>query len=211
MLPFVCVLERARKQKQRHEEGAETLHAWQRMRKQALMGWKQPRHKCAQSYHHKKECKERLGNNRKITHAGQELTEHENEKQLTEIALTASKKLEKHAKINRMPTPLVNQHSINSTALKVERQMLHDFFSSLFSCGAHSARNGQGQTSELRVPGCAACSGMRVFIYGCVLCAFGLGLWQMLDADGWCLLMVLYMVLSDILADRYMARKQQVR
>ena len=160
MLPFVCVLERARKQKQRHEEGAETLHAWQRMRKQALMGWKQPRHKCAQSYHHKKECKERLGNNRKITHAGQELTEHENEKQLTEIALTASKKLEKHTKINRMPTPLVNQHSINSTALKVERQMLHDFFSSLFSCGAHSARNGQGQTSELRVPGCAACSGM---------------------------------------------------
>jgi hypothetical protein len=33
----------------------------------------------------------------------------------------------------------------------------------------------------------------------------------MLDADGWCLLMVLYMVLSDILADRYMARRQQVR
>ena len=33
----------------------------------------------------------------------------------------------------------------------------------------------------------------------------------MLDADGWCLLMVLYMVLSEILADRYMARRQQVR
>ena len=33
----------------------------------------------------------------------------------------------------------------------------------------------------------------------------------MLDADGWCLLMVLYMVLSDILADRYRARRQQVR
>ena len=62
-----------------------------RMRKQALLGWKQPRHKCAQSYHHKKERKERLGNNRKITHAGQELTEHENEKQVTEIALTALK------------------------------------------------------------------------------------------------------------------------
>ena len=119
--------------------------------------------------------------------------------------------MEKQAKINRMPTPLVNQHSITSTALKVERQMVHDFFSSLFSCGAHSARNGQGHTSELRVPGCAACSGMWVFIYGCVFCAFGLGLWQMLDADGWCLLMVLYMVLSDILADRYMARRQQVR
>ena len=105
--------------------------------------------------------------------------------------------MEKQAKINRMPTPLVNQHSITSTALKVERQMVHDFFSSLFSCGAHSARNGQGHTSELRVPGCAACSGMWVFIYGCVFCAFGLGLWQMLDADGWCLLMVLYMVLSE--------------
>ena len=33
----------------------------------------------------------------------------------------------------------------------------------------------------------------------------------MLDADGWCLLMVLYMVLSEILADRSMARRQQVR
>ena len=44
--------------------------------------------------------------------------------------------------------------------------------------------------------------------YGSVLCAFGLG---MLDADGWCLLMVLYMVLSDTLADRSMARRQQVR
>ena len=44
-----------------------------------------------------------------------------------------------------------------------------------------------------------------------VLCAFSLGLWQMLDADGWCLLMVLYMVLSDTLADRSMARRQQVR
>ena len=32
----------------------------------------------------------------------------------------------------------------------------------------------------------------------------------MLDADGWCLLMVLYMVLSDTLADRSMARRQQV-
>ena len=42
------------------------------------------------------------------------------------------------------------------------------------------------------------------------LCAFSLGLWQMLDADGWCLLMVLYMVLSDTLADRSMARRQQV-
>ena len=29
----------------------------------------------------------------------------------------------------------------------------------------------------------------------------------MLDADGWCLLMVLYMVLSDILADRCVARR----
>ena len=38
-----------------------------------------------------KKRKERLGNNRKITHAGQELTEHENEKQVTEIALTALK------------------------------------------------------------------------------------------------------------------------
>ena len=47
--------------------------------------------------------------------------------------------------------------------------------------------------------------------YGSVLCAFSLGLWQMLDADGWCLLMVLYMVLSDTLADRSMARRQQVR
>ena len=33
----------------------------------------------------------------------------------------------------------------------------------------------------------------------------------MLDADGWCLMMVLYMVLSDILAERRMARRTQVR
>ena len=91
--------------------------------------------------------------------------------------------------------------------------MLSDLFSSLFPCGAHSARNGQGQgqTSELRVPGCAACSGMWAFIYGCASCTFCLGLWQMLDADGWCLMMVLYMVLSDILAERRMARRTQVR
>ena len=38
-----------------------------------------------------------------------------------------------------------------------------------------------------------------------------LALWQMLDADGWCLMMVLYMVLSDILAERRMARRTQVR
>ena len=98
-----------------------------------------------------------------------------------------------------------------STALKVKRQMLSDLCSSLFPCGAHSARNGQGQTSELRVPGCAACSGMWVFICGCVSCTFSLGLWQVLDADGWCLMTVLYMVLSDILAERRMARRTQVR
>ena len=33
----------------------------------------------------------------------------------------------------------------------------------------------------------------------------------MLDADGWCLMMVLYMVLTDILAERRMARRTQVR
>ena len=38
-----------------------------------------------------------------------------------------------------------------------------------------------------------------------------LALWQMLDADGWCLMMVLYMVLSDILAARRMARRTQAR
>ena len=52
---------------------------------------------------------------------------------------------------------------------------------------------------------------MWAFIYGCASCTFALGLWQMLDADGWCLMMVLYMVLSDILAERRMARRTQVR
>ena len=98
-----------------------------------------------------------------------------------------------------MTKPLANKHSIKSKKTDV-----------ICPCGAHSARNGQGQTSELRVPGCAACSGMWAFIYGCASCTFSLGLWQMLDADGWCLLMVLYMVLSDTLADRSMARRQQV-
>ena len=33
---------------------------------------------------------------------------------------------------------------------------------------------------------------MWAFIYGCASCTFALGLWQMLDANGWCLMMVLY-------------------
>ena len=87
---------------------------------------------------------------------------------------------------------------------------LSDFFSSLFPCGAHSARNGHGQPSEMRVQGVLRLAACGSSFYGSVLCAFSLGLWQMLDADGWCLLMVLYMVLSDTLADRSMARRQQV-
>ena len=88
---------------------------------------------------------------------------------------------------------------------------LSDFFSSLFPCGAHSARNGHGQPSEMRVQGVLRLAACGSSFYGSVLCAFSLGLWQMLDADGWCLLMVLYMVLSDILAERRMARRTQVR
>ena len=110
-----------------------------------------------------------------------------------------------------MPTPLVNQHSITSTALKVERQMLHDFFSSLFSCGAHSACNGQGHTSELRVPGCAACSGMMrhvsLHLWLCFLRlrsrpVADVGCWWMVPVDG---------ALHGVVWDRYMARRQQVR
>ena len=132
---------------------------------------------------------------------------YENEQPLTEKHWTASKMEKKYKPKSRKWQNLLR----TSTALKVKRQMLSDLFSSLFPCGAHSARNGQGQTSELRVPGCAACSGMWAFIYGCASCTFALGLWQMLDADGWCLMMVLYMVLSDILAERRMARRTQVR
>ena len=94
---------------------------------------------------------------------------------------------------------------------KSQRHVLSDFFSSLFPCGAHSARNGHGQPSEMRVQGVLRLAACGSSFYGSVLCAFSLGLWQMLDADGWCLLMVLYMVLSDTLADRSMARRQQVR
>ena len=36
-----------------------------------------------------------------------------------------------------------------------------------------------------------------------------LSMWRLLDADGWCLMMVLYMVLSDVLAERRMARRTQ--
>ena len=38
VLPFVVSLQRGRRLKQRHEEGAETLHAWQRTRKEVLLG-----------------------------------------------------------------------------------------------------------------------------------------------------------------------------
>ena len=48
---------------------------------------------------------------------------------------------------------------------------LSDFFSSLFPCGAHSARNGQGQPSENASPGCAAFSGVRIFILWQCFCA----------------------------------------
>ena len=67
------------------------------------------------------------------------------------------------------------------------------------------------QPSEMRAQGVLRLAACGSSFYGSVLCAFSLGLWQMLDADGWCLLMVLYMVLSDTLADRSMARRQQVR
>ena len=88
---------------------------------------------------------------------------------------------------------------------------LSDFFSSLFPCGAHSACNVQGSPLKCESQGVLRLAACGSSFYGSVLCAFSLGLWQMLDADGWCLLMVLYMVLSDTLADRSMARRQQVR
>ena len=87
---------------------------------------------------------------------------------------------------------------------------LSDFFSSLFPCGAHSACNVQGSPLKCESQGVLRLAACGSSFYGSVLCAFRLGLWQMLDADGWCLLMVLYMVLSDTLADRSMARRQQV-
>ena len=87
---------------------------------------------------------------------------------------------------------------------------LSDFFSSLFPCGAHSACNVQGSPLKCESQGVLRLAACGSSFYGSVLCAFSLGLWQMLDADGWCLLMVLYMVLSDTLADRSMARRQQV-
>ena len=155
-----------------------------------------------------KQCKERLSDNRKIhTQVKNWRNMYENEQPLTEKHWTASKMEKKYKPKSGKWQNLLR----TSTALKVKRQMLSDVCSSLFPCGAHSARNGQGQTSELRVPGCAACSGMWVFICGCFSCTFGLGLWQVLDADGWCLMTVLYMVLSDILAERRMARRTQVR
>ena len=55
----------------------------------------------------------------------------------------------------------------------------------------------------------AACESLFTALFTCVVCTFGLGLWQMLDADGLCLMMVLYMVLSDILAERCLARRTQ--
>ena len=88
--------------------------------------------------------------------------------------------------------------------------LLSDFFSSLFPCGAHSACNVQGSPLKCESQGVLRLAACGYSFYGSVLCAFSLGLWQMLDADGWCLLMVLYMVLSHTLADRSMARRQQV-
>ena len=55
----------------------------------------------------------------------------------------------------------------------------------------------------------AACESLSTALFTCVVCTFGLGLWQMLDADGLCLMVVLYMVLPDILAERCLARRTQ--
>ena len=58
-----------------------------------------------------------LGNKRKNTRP--ELTEAEDEKPLAENAVTASKHGKNtHAKINTMPTPLVNQHRITEANKK---------------------------------------------------------------------------------------------
>ena len=92
--------------------------------------------------------------------------------------------------------------------LYIYRYRYRWLFSSLWPCGAPSARSGQGQPSEMRVPGCAACSGVRIFIlWQCFvrLRSRHAGCWWMV------LSIVLYMVLSDTLADRCMARRQQVR
>ena len=62
-----------------------------------------------------------------------------------------------------------------------------DRYSSLWPCGAHSARSGQGQPSEMRVPGCAACSGVRIFIlWQCFvrLRSRHAGCWWMVSVDG---------------------------
>jgi len=63
-----------------------------RMRKQALLGWKQPCHKCAQSCLHKKNARIVWATTEKITQKGQELTENENEQRQTYIAMGSMKK-----------------------------------------------------------------------------------------------------------------------
>ena len=205
---FRCVLWRARKLKQRREEGAETLHARQRMRKQAL--WDESNR--ASNVRTLVFIKTVQGNSerqQKNSHTGQELTEH-----VWKWAATSRKALnsikngkEIQAKIKKMTKPLANKHSIKSQ--KTDVIWFIFFLVSLWS--SFCTQWPRGRPLSCESPGCAACSGMRAFIYGCASCTFALGLWQMLDADGWCLMMVLYMVLSDILAERRMARRTQVR
>ena len=119
----------------------------------------EPRRECEQSCLHKKEV---WATKRKNT--SQELTEAEKEKPLAEHTVTASKHGKNtHAKINTMPKPLVNRHRITESN-KSQRLMLSDLFCPLFPCGAHS-QNGQGQPSEMRVPGSyAACRGVQISI-----------------------------------------------
>ena len=148
--------------------------------------WKQPRLKCAHSCLHKKQCKERLSDNRKIhTQVKNWRNMYENEQPRTEKHWTASKMEKKYRPKSRKWQNLLR----TSTALKVKRQMLSDVCSSLFPCGAHSARNGQGQTSELRVPGCvlrvAACESSFVAVFRAPSVSACSRFWMLMDGVWW--------------------------
>ena len=109
---------------------------------------------------------------------------YENEQPRTEKHWTASKMEKKYKPKSRKWQNLLR----TSTALKVKRQMLSDLFSSLFPCGAHSARNGQGSPLScesqgvLRVAACGP-SSMVVLrapsVSACSRC------WMLMDDVWW--------------------------
>ena len=154
------------------------------MRKQALLGWKQPRRKCAQSCLHKKNARIVWATTGKIIHTR---TDGKWKWAATNIHCNGQhENIQNKPKSTECQKSLMNEHSI----IKVKDTCCLISFLPCFLVELilHAMATGSPLRCEsqgvLRVAACESS------FFSCVLFAFGLGLWQMLDADGlfwlWC-------------------------